>query len=258
MADKESDPIERARERGRAHLQARQESALREDERRSEIDRRLLIDDPIYSAEALKAAADKLRNLGRFDMSCSALDLICAAAKSGAFVGGEWPIWRAQVAAQPAFDVALKNMPANCGVVYSERDWYTPGFTPAKVKLLASIADLIESFIIAVPPKEAESVSTPAKMPKEIALSAYRLWIATGATQTQLAEKLSQVHQKKIGQGQVSRWIKEVKEFVKAGNILPDPPKTSPKILTTDPATIDRGERQDGLTRRQRPQFSDE
>lgn len=91
----------------------------------------------------------------------------------------------------------------------------------------------------------------PLVEPSLNAFAAYRAHRLLGKTQTNIAEELSS-SQRAVSQGQASRWVTQVAEWVEAGNVLPDfqPPTTKPTAI--DPAVIDMGERQDGLTKRQR------
>jgi len=93
------------------------------------------------------------------------------------------------------------------------------------------------------------------KPPPEIAFQAYRLRIATGHPQKKLAALLSEELKRKVSQGQVSRWLKQTKVWIAAGNVLPDlpsPERNRPKSI--DPERIDLGARQDHRAERQRPQ----
>jgi hypothetical protein len=60
------------------------------------------------------------------------------------------------------------------------------------------------------------------KEPSKDALKCYRLSIAIGRTQSELAEILSRELSKPVDQPKVSKWLTEVKAWLKAGNILPD------------------------------------
>lgn len=72
-------------------------------------------------------------------------------------------------------------------------------------------------------------------------------------TQTKLAEVLTAQLKRPVKQGTVSRWIKQVKKWLQAGNILPDLSETRLcKPVPIDPERIDLGERQDGRAKRQR------
>ena len=95
--------------------------------------------------------------------------------------------------------------------------------------------------------------------PSEDAFKAYRLSIATGKNQTELAEILTTELKRPIGQGQVSRWLDKVKEWLEAENVLPDLFKPLDKQPTAiDPEVLDLGKRQDRRTERQRDRRNDD
>lgn len=96
------------------------------------------------------------------------------------------------------------------------------------------------------------------KQPPDDAIACYRLSIATGRGQRELAEVLSRELGRSIGQPAVSRWLKQVSAWLKAGNVLPDLTADSgpkPKMAVMDPAKIDRG---DGRKKATRPRRSDD
>ena len=91
------------------------------------------------------------------------------------------------------------------------------------------------------------------RKPTERDEQAYRLRLVTGKTQEEIAKDLD------CTQGQVSRSINKVEEWVAAGNVLP--PLESggkPQVQSMDPQKIDMGKRMDGRTPSQRPNFSDD
>jgi hypothetical protein len=97
------------------------------------------------------------------------------------------------------------------------------------------------------------------KQPSEDAFKAYRLSIATGKNQTELAEILATELKRPISQGQVSKWLTQVKAWLEAGNVLPDllkPLNEQPKGI--DPEVLDMGKRQDGRAERQRSKRIDD
>jgi hypothetical protein len=96
------------------------------------------------------------------------------------------------------------------------------------------------------------------KEPQKIAIAAYRAQFINGKKQQEIAEMLENEFKKPVSQGQVSRWISEVKKYIEAGNVLPDFPKPTDKPVSIDPDVIDMGERQDRLAKRQRPRKSDD
>jgi len=90
------------------------------------------------------------------------------------------------------------------------------------------------------------------KEPPEIEMMAYRLYKNTEANQDEIAKALQKRFRVPVGQQRVSRMIRRVRKWLKAGNILPDPAKIPRAARTTDPAVLDEGERSDHLTQRQR------
>ncbi len=97
-----------------------------------------------------------------------------------------------------------------------------------------------------------DAKARPVKRPSDNALKAWRLRDLKGINdQTELAAKLIE-QGVSATQGQVSRWLKQVEEYLKAGNVLPtiDPLTSQPDSM--DPNTLDMGKRQDGRTPRQR------
>lgn len=96
---------------------------------------------------------------------------------------------------------------------------------------------------------EEKPPSVNVKQPTEKALQAWRLQTLLGINdQTELAQKLTQ-NGVSATQGQVSRWLKQVKDYLEAGNVLPGLPTMS-KTQTVDPSVIDMGERKDRRTPR--------
>ena len=96
---------------------------------------------------------------------------------------------------------------------------------------------------------ESEAGRPQIQRPPEKAFKAWRLRDALEINdQTTIAQKLSE---KGIPatQGQVSRWLKQVQEYLAAGNILPPLPKMS-KSTSMDPAAINMGKRVDRRTPR--------
>lgn len=90
------------------------------------------------------------------------------------------------------------------------------------------------------------------KQPPEDALACYRSWVATGLRQLELADVLTNELKRPVSQGQVSRWIRQVRKWLEAGNVLPAlnaSPITKP--IAMDPDRIDLGRRID--KRRPRP-----
>jgi len=96
------------------------------------------------------------------------------------------------------------------------------------------------------------------KEPPKEAIAAYRLEFLQGKTQTAIAAELSQEFHRPISQGRICRWLKQVKKYVEAGNVLPDIEGLHKKPTSVDPANLDMGPRQDGLTKNQRPRRDDD
>lgn len=87
--------------------------------------------------------------------------------------------------------------------------------------------------------------------PSPNAFAAYRACRILGQKQTDVAGGLG------ANQGEVSRWVKQVADWITAGNVLPDLPTMSSKPTALDPDVIEMGERQDRHTKRQRQRRSD-
>ena len=99
---------------------------------------------------------------------------------------------------------------------------------------------------------QAPESERPVIRPSDKALQAWRLRDLCGINkQTELANELTK-NGSPATQGQVSRWLKEVEAYLKAGNVLPsiEPLAAAPRAI--DPRIIEMGERQDGRTPRQR------
>ena len=91
------------------------------------------------------------------------------------------------------------------------------------------------------------------KRPSDDAFKAWRLRDLTGLKRQQdIADRMSKELRRKVHQGEVSRWLKEVDEYRKAGGIFPDLPGLSGKPQSVDPAVLELGERVDHRTPRQR------
>jgi hypothetical protein len=87
--------------------------------------------------------------------------------------------------------------------------------------------------------------------PPANAIAAYRTSLVVGGNQSELADFLSKELGQTVTQGQVSRWLAQVKAFLEAGNVLPEMP-TAPPESSIDPKLIELGSRMDGKARRQR------
>lgn len=116
-------------------------------------------------------------------------------------------------------------------------------------------ADLAEAESVEAPPARKGKTPTGRRQrrhPPDIALAAYRIEMATGMNQTDIAAKLQAEFTKPVSQGQVSRWIKAVKKFLKDGNVLPSIEPMTYKPKSFDPSVLEMGRRQDGRAVRQR------
>lgn len=90
------------------------------------------------------------------------------------------------------------------------------------------------------------------KEPSREAFVAYRISRAIGMKQTEIAEQLTTEFRRPIAQGQVSRWLSEVSDFLVAGGVMPPMATAINGIASVDPKILDMGARQDGQTPRQR------
>jgi len=133
----------------------------------------------------------------------------------------------------------------------------------------AQLVELLKSFPMAVmtPLQGASRVNQQGqpsgsrrtmKQPSKDAIAAYRLQLLKGKTQKALAEQLTEELRRPVNQGTVSRWLKQVKAWLEAGNVLPDLTTTTRtrKPRPLDPEKIDLGERQDGRANHQRERRS--
>jgi hypothetical protein len=101
----------------------------------------------------------------------------------------------------------------------------------------------------AVNEKATEKPPSKRKEPSRQAVAAWRAWKFGGEKQAEIGKRLGGLKQYKI-----SRMCKEVEQYRNDGNALPDLglPSETAKPASVDPSAIEMGERQDGLTRRQR------
>ena len=76
-------------------------------------------------------------------------------------------------------------------------------------------------------------------------------------TQSEIAELASRTLGRPISQGSVSKYLRSVNAFIKAGGLL-DQVAISPETITMEPDRIDMGARADGRARRQRPHKSED
>jgi hypothetical protein len=128
----------------------------------------------------------------------------------------------------------------------------TPTRSPsseAEIALPAKDTDTLEHTVA----QGAQGAQKPVKQPSNDAFTAYRVWVATGRIQEELAEMLTKELRRPVHQGTVSRWIDQVKRWLEAGNVLPDlSPPLNKKPSAMDPERIDLGGRLDHRSERQR------
>jgi hypothetical protein len=108
---------------------------------------------------------------------------------------------------------------------------------------------------VPIPSTTPSSGANSPKEPSKDAFAVYRYQIATGKNQTELAADPMLMAQlgKTVVQGTISRWLKNVRKWLKAGNVLPEMPgRSDAKPVPMDPERIDMGPRQDYRTPRQR------
>ncbi len=74
----------------------------------------------------------------------------------------------------------------------------------------------------ATQPPRSSATRRGAKAPPERHLIAYRLSVVWNVTQAELAERLSQELGEPVDQPKVARWLKRVKQWIEAGNVMPD------------------------------------
>jgi hypothetical protein len=96
------------------------------------------------------------------------------------------------------------------------------------------------------------------KGPPLDAITCYRVWFTTGKTQKEIAARLSPQLARPVTQGQVSRWLKEVRDWLEAGNVLPDLFTPVSRPHAQDPRVLEMGPRLDRLTSRQRQRRLDD
>ena len=142
---------------------------------------------------------------------------------------------------------------------------------PGCIAALREVANFIEQAMTATDSVPSETVvdnsvstlpvgSPKSKEPSKDAYKAYRLAVLQGKNQTEIAEILTAELRRPVTQGQVSRWIKKAKAWIKAGNVFPDllEQDSSQPVKAMDPDILDRGARQDRRTKRQRDKRTDD
>jgi hypothetical protein len=82
------------------------------------------------------------------------------------------------------------------------------------------------------------------RKPNKDAMTVYRYWFASGLKQVELAKDstLMELLGRSVSQGTISRWLRQVEDWIKAGNVIPDLSESSiSKPLPMDPERIDLG-----------------
>jgi hypothetical protein len=93
------------------------------------------------------------------------------------------------------------------------------------------------------------------KEPSKEAIAVYRYQMVTGKKQTELADdpQLMKALRRKVDQGTISRWLRRVADWIRAGNVLPPLPDAAESQPTAmHPEQLDIGPRRDGRAKRQR------
>jgi hypothetical protein len=147
-------------------------------------------------------------------------------------------------AASPRMEDALKKG-AQVNVPINNDGGSNP--VPAKVRPVEAAETRIDGELSnssPVPPTAGTDGRKPMKQPKKYAITVYRYWFMTRKTQTELAEdpRLMELLGRKVEQGTISRWLKQVKGWVEAGNVLPqirEPLNSKPTAM--DAERIDLG-----------------
>jgi hypothetical protein len=100
--------------------------------------------------------------------------------------------------------------------------------------------DTVEEEALNTSPKK--TVKTPSKK----AIQAYHLVVSTGKTQKEAAKEMSRELKRKIGQYQVSRWVKQVRKWYEAVSLPIELPQSKPDVIPTDPYVLNMRTRTDG------------
>lgn len=223
----------------------------------------------------LRSLAAELRDLRHGDLATSGADALLDAAKrivvgavsAGAF--GDYPEVTAAARAAACADVPV------CRAENAEKTFLRlvsrlwqgePRDTFGEVSQFAAlgpIAEAIDTYadraergaVTGAQPQEPAgdeaAAPRPATSPPKNAWLAYYTREAGITKQTEIAATMTK-HGVPAGQGQVSKWLKAVDAFLRAGGIAPtlEPLHDAPQAI--DPSTLDMGERRDARTPRQR------
>jgi hypothetical protein len=227
------------------------------------------------SQDELEAIAARLRQLPeRFqarqlklpDAEDAAGQLLARAIELGAFSAERWYFWRDTVIRymrhhqQPpsyaaGFTTAIERMKRDAGELGVKVDLPDAGSNKHLLGGCPLLADLIEQ-------SGSDGRRSKQKQPPDYMIQAYRMRWITGWKQAQIAEAMTTELGRTIKQPKVSEWLKRVRDWLEAGNVLPDiadhgdsqPISES----ATDPELLDMGQRQDGRTPRQRERWEDD
>ena len=111
------------------------------------------------------------------------------------------------------------------------------------LKAIATLNSIVEWCKAQAPPSTPATTGRRRKQPSASAFQCYRLSLAVGRKQAELAEILSREQRHPIGQPQVSRWIGEVRLWLESGNVLPDltgdATAQRPAVDCVDPSKLD-------------------
>lgn len=111
----------------------------------------------------------------------------------------------------------------------------------------------------AIQPPSDQKPGVNRKHPTDMAIFAYRMDVFSQKSQSEIAKMIKVQYARKVSQGTVSRWIKEVKELVVDGGVLPELSQSRlPRAIPVDPAVIDLGRNSSGTTKRQRGRKSED
>lgn len=92
---------------------------------------------------------------------------------------------------------------------------------------------------------EVENLSIPVKEPPKEAAQAYKLYYSMSTSQAEVAKIMTKELKRSISQGQVSRWVKQQKEWRKSVG-LPVEEANPSQIKPIDPSKLDLDKRTDG------------
>lgn len=135
--------------------------------------------------------------------------------------------------------------------------------TPLQLKAYSSRIDREYATAAgAAAPAKGTAIKKGPVEPMPYMIQAYRLHTLRGGKQAEVADWMSKELGKPVEQAVVSRWLKRVRKWIEAGNVLPDIPTSNSRpngrAIPMDPGIIDAGQRTDGRTPRQRDRWDDD